>query len=82
MMTETKRAKVAIKRCFGKLVCFVEIAIDADIDEDSVRYEYTSEALDAAGITNYTCDGCYDQAYRVKFVEWVETVDYVADYVI
>ncbi len=75
MTTETKIAKFEIRRCHGTFVDFVEIPVCTDIDECDLRYEYTSEVLDAAGIVNYTCDGCYDQAYRAEFVEWVKSTE-------
>ena len=81
----TKRAKFSVRRCHGSFVEFVEVDIPAEYNDcsgDDLRYEYGCEVLSAAGITNYTCDGCYDQAYHVEFVEWVKSNDYVGDYVI
>lgn len=85
MTTVAKIAKFEIVTCLGGHVAFVEVAIaveDYDIDGDNLQNKYTSYALAAAGIENYSCEGCYHRAWHVKFVEWVESSDYVADYVI
>ena len=79
----TKIAKFEIVTCLGNHVDYVEIDIldedvdnirneDNDWDESDLKYEYTGEALSAGNVTNYVCDSCYDNAYRVEFVEWVE----------
>ncbi len=76
----SKVAKFQIVTCCGDHVKYVDVDIraeDVDCDVDDLKYEYNYKALGAANITNYICESCYDQAYRVNFVEWVEVADCV-----
>ena len=74
----SKMAKFQIVTCCGDHVKYVDVDIraeDVDCDVNDFKYEYTFEALCIANITNYVCESCYNQAYRVEFAEWVEVAD-------
>lgn len=71
------RAKFEVEGCCGDHVAFVEIEVSDDHKDWEgweLQSEYGREALDAAGIVNFQCEGCYDSAYRAKFVEWADEV--------
>ncbi len=73
--------KFDICNCTGGFVVGLQLEVSADIAakydsgdyaEWDVANEYAGEAFSAAGITNYKCEGCYDSAYRVTFLGWME----------
>lgn len=68
------KATFEIVTCTSGHVDFVDFDVPAeftDWDDFDLCIEFVGEVLSAAGLTNYKCDGCYDSAYRVKFVGWV-----------
>jgi len=67
-------AEFNINNCCGRCVDKVVIPVDDDcIDkyESDIGYEYTYDVLAAAGLRQRVCEGCYNDAYRVRFVVFV-----------
>ncbi len=67
-----------IVTCCGDFVKNVDYPVDmgrflkydwADFD---VANDYWSDVLNAAGIENYECQGCYDLAYKVRFIGYTD----------
>lgn len=69
----SKIAKFAVKSCRGDILAYVTIDAVPDFEGEPdymVRYDAMGKAgYDAGRI----CDGCYDNAYRADFVEWVDS---------
>jgi hypothetical protein len=68
----TKIALYSITDCCGKHLVYVTIDALPDFEDEpafEVRYDAMAKAGYSPGIV---CGSCYDNAYRAKFVEWVD----------
>jgi len=68
----TKIALFSVTDCRGGHLAYVTVDAVPDFEgepEWSVRYDAMAKAGYSASVV---CDGCYDNVYRAKFVEWVD----------
>lgn len=78
-------AEFEVRNCCGDFVKSVEWDVADDIANEAVANdfdglwsewdlsnEYTGRIFGAAGINNFQCGSCYDSAYRVHFVRFID----------
>ncbi len=67
-------AEFSVVNCTGEHVKTINFDVPDTLKgwcEIDIAHELSGQVLLCAGITNYRCEGCYDSAFRVKFVKWV-----------
>ena len=66
---KTQTVEFLIVSCQSKPVATVRLRLPKDVEVDT--YSHEAQAIRKAGLHQHVCDGCYDQAYRVKQVQIV-----------
>jgi hypothetical protein len=75
------QAEFSIVSCLSDPIALVVLDVPAEFKErfDSgeladfdIANEFAADALCKAGINNFKCDSCYDSAFRVRFVHFIE----------
>lgn len=69
------KALFDVYTCTGTRLASVNLDVPFNGDDLSVHAEHEQDAIRAAGFNNRVCDGCYDDAYRAKFVGWIKSGD-------
>jgi len=72
-MSRVVRAAFELQDCRGRPILSVVLPVVKHDDYTGFDYatKHNGRVLNAAGVSQFVCDGCYDSYYRVKFLEFV-----------